>query len=63
LTIYRIDVLAENQLIIELKRVEKRLGIHEARLLTYMKLVEIKTGLLINFDVTKLKDGITRFVR
>ena len=59
---YRIDVLVENQLIIELKSVEKLLGIHEAQLLTYMKLAEIKIGLLMNFNVTKLKEGIKRFV-
>ena len=59
---YRIDVLVENELIIELKSVEKLLGIHEAQLLTYMKLAEIKIGLLMNFNVTKLKEGIKRFV-
>ena len=59
---YRIDVLVENQLIIELKSVEKLLGIHDAELLTYMKLAEIKIGLLMNFNVTKLKEGIKRFV-
>ncbi len=59
---YRIDVLVENQIIIELKCVEKLLGIHEAQLLTYMKLAEIKIGLLMNFNVTKLKEGIKRFV-
>ncbi len=59
---YRIDVLVENQIIIELKSVEKLLGIHEAQLLTYMKLAEIKIGLLMNFNVTKLKEGIKRFV-
>ena len=56
------DVLVENQLIIELKSVEKLLGIHEAQLLTYMKLAEIKIGLLMNFNVTKLKEGMKRFV-
>jgi GxxExxY protein len=59
---YRIDILVENRLIIELKSVEKLLGIHEAQLLTYLKLAEIKIGLLINFNVTKLKEGIKRFV-
>ena len=58
---YRIDLLVENQLIVELKSVEKILGIHEARLLTYMKLAEIKIGLLMNVNVT-LKEGIKRFV-
>jgi GxxExxY protein len=59
---YRIDILIENQLILELKSVEKLLGIHEAQLLTYMKLAEIKIGLLMNFNVSKLKEGIKRFV-
>lgn len=59
---YRIDVLIGNQIIIELKSVEKRLGIHEAQLLTYMKLAEMKLGLLMNFNVSKLKEGIKRFV-
>jgi GxxExxY protein len=59
---YRIDILIENQLVIELKSVQKLSGIHEAQLLTYMKLAEIKIGLLMNFNVTKLKEGIKRFV-
>ncbi|MEZ6099235.1 MAG: GxxExxY protein [Pirellulaceae bacterium] len=45
-----------------MKSVEKLLGIHEAELLTYMKLAEIKIGLLMNFNVTKLKEGSKRFV-
>ena len=56
------DVLVENQLIIALKSVEKLLGIHEAQLLTYMNLAEIKIGLLMNFNLTSLKEGIKRFV-
>ena len=59
---YRIDFLIENQLIVELKSVETLKGIHEAQLLTYMKLAGIKIGLLINFNNTRLKDGIKRFV-
>ena len=59
---YRIDVLVENELIIELKSVEKIKGIHKAQLLTYMKLANIKKGLLMNFNVTILRDGIKRFV-
>ena len=59
---YRIDMLIENKLIIELKAVEKIKGIHEAQLLTCMKLAGIKTGLLMNLNVTKLKDGIKRYV-
>jgi GxxExxY protein len=59
---YRIDILVEHQLIVELKSVEEIKGIHEAQLLTYMKLAGMKIGLLMNFNVTKLKDGIKRFV-
>jgi len=59
---YRIDVLVEEQLIVELKSVEEIKGIHEAQLLTYMKLAGVKVGLLINFNNTRLKDGIKRFV-
>jgi GxxExxY protein len=59
---YRVDLLVNNQLILELKSVDAIQGIHQAQLLTYMKLAAIKTGLLINFNVTKLKDGIQRFV-
>ena len=59
---YRIDLLVDEQLILELKSVDKLTGIHEAQLLTYMRLSSVKTGLLINFNVTKLNDGIKRFV-
>jgi GxxExxY protein len=59
---YRVDVLVQGQLILELKSVETVLGIHQAQLLTYMKLATIRTGLLINFNVSRLKDGIKRFV-
>ncbi len=59
---YRIDMLIEDELIIELKAVEEIKGIHVAQLLTYLKLAGIKTGLLINFNVKKLKDGIKRYV-
>ena len=59
---YRIDILIENNLIVELKSVDKLRPIHEAQLLTYMKLAEIKVGLLMNFNVCRLKEGIKRFV-
>jgi len=58
---YRIDILVENRPIIELKTVEAVKGIHKAQLLTYMKLSKLDTGLLINFNVKRLKDGIKRF--
>jgi GxxExxY protein len=59
---YRIDLLVDGKLILELKSVEQLLPIHEAQLLTYMKLAQIATGLLINFNVPLLKQGIKRFV-
>ncbi len=58
---YRIDLLVDDRLILELKAVEKVKGIHKAQLLTYMKLARKETGLLINFNVRKLIDGIQRF--
>ena len=59
---YRVDLLVEDDLILELKSVEEIKGIHEAQLLTYMKLTNIDKGLLINFNVVKLKNGIKRYV-
>ncbi len=58
---YRVDVLVENQLIIEIKSVDQVSPIHSAQLLTYMKLAGINTGLLINFNVAVLINGIQRF--
>ena len=57
---YRLDIVIPGQLIIELKAVSTLLPIHSAQLLTYLKLSGIKTGLLINFNVEKLVDGIKR---
>lgn len=59
---YRLDFLVENELILELKAVEKLLPIHEAQLLTYLKLSDKRIGLLINFNVTLLKQGLHRIV-
>ncbi len=59
---YRVDLLVEDDLILELKSVEEIKGIHEAQLLTYMKLTNIDKGLLINFNVKRLKNGIKRYV-
>ena len=58
---YRIDILAAEQVIVELKSVEKMSGLHDAQLLTYMKLAGIGKGLLINFNVQRLVDGVKRF--
>ena len=59
---YRADILINNELIVELKSVDAIKKIHEAQLLTYMKLAGIDTGLLMNFNVILLKNGIRRFV-
>ena len=59
---YRLDLLVANKLIVELKACENIEPIHEAQLLTYLKLTGNKVGLLINFNVAVLKDGIKRLV-
>ncbi len=59
---YRIDLLARSDLIVEIKSVETLLPIHQAQILTYMRLARIPIGLLMNFNVTKLQNGIKRFV-
>ena len=59
---YRLDLIIEDILILELKSVIKLLPIHQAQLLTYLKLAKISTGLLINFNEEVLKNGIKRFV-
>lgn len=57
---YRLDLVVEQKLIVELKAVESLLPIHEAQLLTYLKLSGLTLGLLINFNVPVLKSGIKR---
>ena len=59
---YRLDVVVENAVILELKSVESLLPIHTAQLLSYLKLSGMHVGLLINFNVPVLKDGIKRVV-
>ena len=59
---YRVDVLVENEIILELKSVDELKRIHEAQILTYMKLAGIKQGFLINFNVRLLKDGLKSFI-
>lgn len=59
---YRIDLLVDNEVIIEIKSSEAIAPIHEAQLLTYLKLADKKLGLLINFNVKDLKQGIMRRV-
>jgi len=58
---YRIDILVENTVIIELKSIEAFAPVHEAQILTYMKFANKTIGLLINFNVTLLKNGIKRY--
>lgn len=60
---YRIDLLVESLVVVELKSVEILNPVHEAQILTYMKFAEKKIGLLINFNVLVLKDGIRRFIK
>ena len=59
---YRIDILVENKVVIELKTVEKLTDVHTAQILTYLKLGDYKLGLLLNFHVKLLKNGIKRFI-
>lgn len=59
---YRLDLVVEKSVILELKSVEKILPIHEAQLLTYLKLTGLKLGLIINFNVPVLKGGLKRIV-
>ena len=60
---YRIDILVENTVVVELKTVDEFHPIHEAQILTYLKFSEKKIGLLINFNVTLLKNGIKRYAK
>jgi GxxExxY protein len=57
---FALDLIVEGQVIVELKVVKEIAPIHEAQLMTYMKLTGCRVGLLINFNVTRLKDGIRR---
>ncbi len=59
---FRIDILVENSIVLELKAVDKITDIHKSQLLTYLKLGEFKLGLLLNFNVKILKQGITRII-
>ena len=59
---YRVDLLVENKIIVEIKSVESLCDVHLAQILTYMKLSQCKLGLLVNFNVSHLKDGIKRVV-
>ncbi len=58
---YRIDILVEKRVVVEIKTVDSLAPVHEAQILTYMKFAAKNIGLLINFNVTLLKDGIKRY--
>lgn len=59
---YRVDLMIENKLVIEVKAVEALNDIHKAQVITYLKLSGCKLGLLVNFNITLIKDGIKRIV-
>ena len=59
---YRIDLLVESVVVVEIKSVDRLAPIHEAQLLTYLKLADKRLGLLLNFNVLHMKDGIKRMV-
>jgi GxxExxY protein len=60
---YRADIIVDNAVLVELKAVDEILPIHEAQLLTYLRHSQLRVGLLINFNVRQLKDGVRRLVR
>jgi GxxExxY protein len=59
---YRMDIVIQNELIIEIKAVDRILPVHEAQMLTYLRLSRFRAGLLLNFNKVVLKDGLRRFV-
>jgi GxxExxY protein len=59
---FRADVIVENLVIVELKAVEKIMPVHKKQLMTYLRLTRMKLGLLVNFNVNLIKDGIERVV-
>ncbi len=58
----RADIIVDNHIIVELKAVERLLGVHDAQILTYLKITQLRLGLLINFNSTILKNGIKRVI-
>jgi GxxExxY protein len=59
---YRIDLIVEDEIIVEVKSVERLMSVHDAQLLTYLRLINSPAGLLINFNVSKLLDGLKRII-
>src|SRR5262245_22044818 len=60
---YRADVIVENELLLELKSVEQVLPVHQAQVLTYLKLLDLHEALILNFNVRRLVDGVRRILR
>jgi len=61
-SVYRLDLLVEDKVIVELKTVDKISGLHKAQLLTYLKLAKLRYGLLLNFNVSLMRQGIVRIL-
>jgi GxxExxY protein len=59
---FRADIIVENKLIVEIKSIETLAPVHHKQLLTYLRLTDLKLGLLVNFNVALIKNGITRIV-
>jgi GxxExxY protein len=59
---YRIDIMVQNRVIVEIKAVESLNEVHLAQILTYLKLTKCKYGLLLNFNVARMTDGIKRVI-
>ncbi len=60
---YQLDFLVEEELVVELKSVEKLADVHRAQVITYLQASHLELGLLINFNVSRLRDGVKRVVR
>ena len=60
---YRADLIVEDKVLVELKSVEGILPVHEAQVLSYLKFLRLRVGLLLNFNVPSLRQGIRRFIR
>ncbi len=60
---YRADLIVEDAVLLELKSVEAMLPVHEGQILTYLKFLKLRVGLLLNFNVTSLSKGMRRFIR
>lgn len=62
MTSYRIDLIVEDEIVVEVKSVDRPLSVHDAQVLTYLRLVNAPAGLLINFNVPRLLDGLKRII-